>query len=63
VPDIILPIGISFFTFQQISLLVDAHKGRVGQLRFWDHVLFIRAPRLRRGDAPGHGDARFFQLA
>jgi len=41
VPDIILPIGISFFTFQQISLLVDAHKGRVKQLRFWDHVLFI----------------------
>jgi len=41
VPDIILPIGISFFTFQQISLLVDAHKGRVQQLRFWDHVLFI----------------------
>lgn len=41
VPEIILPIGISFFTFQQISLLVDAHKGRVEQLRFWDHVLFI----------------------
>jgi alginate O-acetyltransferase complex protein AlgI len=41
VPDIILPIGISFFTFQQISLLVDAHKGRVAQLGFLDHVLFI----------------------
>ena len=41
IPDIVLPIGISFFTFQQISLLVDAHKGRVQQLRFWDHVLFI----------------------
>jgi len=41
VPDIILPIGISFFTFQQISLLVDAHKGRVERLRFWDHVFFI----------------------
>ena len=41
VPDIVLPIGISFFTFQQISLLVDAHKERVKQLRFWDHVLFI----------------------
>jgi D-alanyl-lipoteichoic acid acyltransferase DltB (MBOAT superfamily) len=41
VPDIILPIGISFFTFQQISLLVDAYKGRVAALRFWDHVLFI----------------------
>jgi D-alanyl-lipoteichoic acid acyltransferase DltB (MBOAT superfamily) len=31
----------SLQTFQQISLLVDAHKGRVEQLRFWDHVLFI----------------------
>ena len=41
VPDIILPIGISFFTFQQISLLVDAYKGKVVDLRFWDHVLFI----------------------
>ncbi len=41
VPNIILPIGISFFTFQQISLLIDAHKGQVQQLRFWDHVLFI----------------------
>ena len=41
VPEIVLPIGISFFTFQQISLLVDAHKGQVERLRFWDHVLFI----------------------
>ncbi len=41
VPDIVLPIGISFFTFQQISLLVDAWRGRVAELRFWDHVLFV----------------------
>ena len=41
VPDIVLPIGISFFTFQQISLLVDAYRGRIEQIRFWDHVLFI----------------------
>ncbi len=41
VPEIVLPISISFFTFQQISLLVDAHQGRVERLRFWDHVLFI----------------------
>jgi len=41
VPEIILPIGISFFTFQQISLLVDAYHRRVECLRFWDHVLFI----------------------
>lgn len=41
VPDIILPIGISFFTFQQISLLVDVHKRRIVQLPFWNHVFFI----------------------
>ena len=41
VPEIILPIGISFFTFQQISLLVDTYRGRVQAIRFWDHVLFI----------------------
>ncbi len=41
VPDIILPIGISFFTFQQISLLVDTYKGRVERLPFWDHVFFV----------------------
>jgi D-alanyl-lipoteichoic acid acyltransferase DltB (MBOAT superfamily) len=41
VPDIVLPIGISFFTFQQISLLVDTYKGRIGRLAFWDHTLFI----------------------
>jgi D-alanyl-lipoteichoic acid acyltransferase DltB (MBOAT superfamily) len=41
VPEIVLPIGISFFTFQQISLLVDTHQGRIERLRFWDHVLFI----------------------
>jgi D-alanyl-lipoteichoic acid acyltransferase DltB (MBOAT superfamily) len=40
-PSIVLPIGISFFTFQQISLLIDAYKGRVERLRFWDHLLFI----------------------
>ena len=41
VPDIVLPIGISFFTFQQISLLVDTYRGRVAPFGFWDHTLFI----------------------
>jgi len=41
VPEIVLPIGISFFTFQQIGLLVDTWKGRVAELRFVDHVFFI----------------------
>lgn len=41
VPEIILPIGISFLTFQQIGLLVDARQGRVARLRFWDHLFLI----------------------
>ncbi len=41
VPEIILPIGISFLTFQQIGLLVDARQGRVPGLRFWDHLFLI----------------------
>ncbi|MDH4260356.1 MAG: MBOAT family protein, partial [Gammaproteobacteria bacterium] len=41
IPEIVLPIGISFFTFQQIGLLVDTWKGRVTSLRFWDHFFFI----------------------
>jgi alginate O-acetyltransferase complex protein AlgI len=41
VPDVLLPIGISFFTFQQISLLVDAYKGHVKHLSFEDHVFFV----------------------
>ncbi len=40
-PAIVLPIGISFFTFQQIGLLIDAHQGRVGALSWVDHVFFI----------------------
>ena len=41
VPEIILPIGISFFTFQQIGLLMDTWEGRVASLKFQDHVFFI----------------------
>lgn len=41
IPDIVLPIGISFFTFQQIGFLVDEYKGKVGIVRFADYFLFI----------------------
>lgn len=41
VPEIILPIGISFLTFQQIGLLVDARQGRVAHLPFFDHLFLI----------------------
>lgn len=41
VPEILLPIGISFFTFQHIGLLVDTWQGRVDRLPFENHVFLI----------------------
>lgn len=41
VPDVILPIGISFFTFTQIAFLVDCRKASTGGYRFIDYVLFV----------------------
>lgn len=40
-PNIILPIGISFFTFTQIAYLVDCMQGRHQQYRFADYLLFV----------------------
>lgn len=39
--NIILPLGISFFTFQQISMLVDSSKEGMKVYRFWDYALFV----------------------
>ena len=39
--DIALPLGISFFTFQQISFLIEVYRGRLTEVRFKDYVLFI----------------------
>jgi alginate O-acetyltransferase complex protein AlgI len=38
--NIILPIGISFFTFTQISFLVDAYHGKIKELAFTHYLLF-----------------------
>lgn len=40
--DIILPVGISFYTFQSISYIVDVYKGRVQPTRTWlEYVFFL----------------------
>lgn len=39
--DVVLPIGISFFTFTQIAFLVDCYKVGVKEYRFWDYALFV----------------------
>lgn len=41
VPEIVLPLAISFFTFQQIAYLVGAHDGAVTDRRFMNYCLFV----------------------
>jgi alginate O-acetyltransferase complex protein AlgI len=38
---IILPLGISFITFQKIAFLVDVHAGRIEEFTFEDYCLFV----------------------
>ena len=39
--SIILPLGISFFTFTQIAYLVDTYQGKVKEYNFIHYVLFV----------------------
>ena len=40
--DIFLPVGISFFTFQTISYVIDVYRGRIAPLRRWiDYVFYV----------------------
>ena len=39
--NIVLPLGISFFTFQQISMLVDSSKPGMKRYGFIDYALFV----------------------
>jgi len=40
--NVILPVGISFYTFQSLSYTLDAYRGQVQPARrFWDFALFV----------------------
>jgi D-alanyl-lipoteichoic acid acyltransferase DltB (MBOAT superfamily) len=57
VPKIILPIGISFITFQKIAFLVDAYQGKVRHFTFWNFALFVTFfPQLIAGPITHHGE-------
>jgi D-alanyl-lipoteichoic acid acyltransferase DltB (MBOAT superfamily) len=40
-PQIVLPLGISFFTFTQIAYLVDVSRGEAKEYNFLNYVLFV----------------------
>lgn len=39
--EILLPLGISFITFQQISYLVDSYRGETKEYHFWEYAAFV----------------------
>lgn len=53
--EIILPLGISFFTFTQIAFLVDAYRGEVREYNFLHYALFVTYfPHLIAGPVLHH---------
>jgi alginate O-acetyltransferase complex protein AlgI len=54
---VVLPLGISFFTFQKIALLADTYQGKVKELNFLDYVLFVSFfPQLIAGPIVHHSE-------
>lgn len=54
---IILPLAISFFTFQQIAYLIDAYNGTTLEYRFAHYALFVTFfPQLIAGPIVHHKD-------
>jgi len=57
VPHWFLPLAISFFTFEQISYLVDADAGKTANYTLLDYALFVAYfPHLIAGPIVRHGD-------
>ena len=57
VPNIILPIGISFITFQKIAFLVDAYRGLVRNFTPLNYTFFVTFfPQLIAGPITHHSE-------
>ena len=55
--DILLPVGISFYTFTQIAFLVDAYRGNVARYALPHYALFVTYfPHLIAGPILHHKD-------
>jgi alginate O-acetyltransferase complex protein AlgI len=54
---IVLPLGISFFTFQKIAYLVDSSRGRVAEHDFLEYCFFVMFfPQLLAGPITHHSE-------
>ena len=54
---IALPLGISFFTFQQVSYMVDSYRGETKEYNFTDYTLFVTFfPQLIAGPIVLHNE-------
>jgi D-alanyl-lipoteichoic acid acyltransferase DltB (MBOAT superfamily) len=54
---VVLPVGISFFTFTQIAFLVDAYRGKVVRHGFMEYALFVSYfPHLVAGPILHHAE-------
>src|SRR5262249_48884519 len=57
ISTVVLPLGISFFTFQKIALLVDAYQGKIRQVDFLEYALFVAFfPQLIAGPIVHHSE-------
>lgn len=57
IETVVLPLGISFFTFQKIAFIVDAWRGKVSEIHFLDFALFVLFfPQLIAGPIVHHGE-------
>ena len=55
--NILLPLGISFFTFQQLSFVIDAFKGEVPEYDFLSYACFVSFfPQLIAGPIVTHDE-------
>ena len=57
IDQILLPLAISFFTFQQIAYLVDCYQGKVEKHGFLEYLIFVTFfPQLIAGPIVHHKD-------
>lgn len=55
--NILLPLGISFFTFQQVSYVIDSYRGETADYSFLEYASFVTFfPQLIAGPIVLHGE-------